>query len=86
MLPSDLTIGRVQINTDKERPVGKRLLASVTKRKRFEELMDGTKRATDAKSGFTKLATRLFFVEAGEAEACQTVGHITGSRLLGSCH
>ena len=49
--------------------MGKSVPASMKTRKRIEELMDGTSRASDAKSDFVKLATRLLLEEAAEAEA-----------------
>ena len=54
--------------------MSKRVPASVTTRKRIEELMDGTRRVTDTKSELVKLATRLLLEEAGEAEARDALG------------
>jgi putative transposase len=54
--------------------VGKRVPASTRTRKRIEELMDGTDRASDAKSEFVKLATRLLLEESAEAEARDVLG------------
>src|SRR4029453_6033686 len=74
MHPSDLNVWPRSDQQRKEHPVGKRVPASMKTRKRIEELMDGTSRASEAKSAFVKPATRLLLEEAAEAEARDALG------------